>query len=152
MCLMCLSRLRGIRLIELGSTALPHTFMAISGQGCNPGPGHNALLFSIGIKGSFSYQNHRQSHTTLHTYIVTNPPAQVMQQTSRLEGHPAKYWPILVLLNFIDWGTWCFNTARLYGPWGALEDPCKYTLKDIVYCLCMHECVYFIKFWNNMVR
>ena len=36
--------------IELGFTALSHTFMVISSRDRNPGPGHNALLFTTDPK------------------------------------------------------------------------------------------------------
>ena len=66
------------RLIEwIRLTALSHTFVVILGQDRNLGPGHNALLFLISPKGSFNCQNHRQSHTTFHIYIATEPPAEV---------------------------------------------------------------------------
>ena len=71
--------------------ALSHTVMLISGGGRNPGPGHSAPFFSIGPKGSFSYQNHRQSHTMLHIYTANEPPADDLLHTGELEGHPCKY-------------------------------------------------------------
>ena len=47
----------------------------LNGQGGNLGSGTTPLLFSKDPTGSFSCQNHRQFHTTLHVYIATEPPA-----------------------------------------------------------------------------
>ena len=44
------------------------------GQDRNPGPGQNALLFSIDPKGSFSCPSHKQPHATHHSSILTMPP------------------------------------------------------------------------------
>ena len=77
-------------MIESGLMAFSHTFMVISGQGRNPGPGHNVLLLLIGPKGTFSCQNHIQSHTTLYIYIVTKPPTQVIhRQVTWRDTHPS---------------------------------------------------------------
>ena len=52
-------------------------FMVKSCSNRNPGPGYNTLLFSIGPKGPFSCQSHRQLHTTHHFCMATVPPAEL---------------------------------------------------------------------------